>query len=495
MSTKQLTSGEVPDPITIRARNVGKCYNIYREPKDRLKELITLGRRQYHRKFWALRGISLDVKKGQTVGIVGRNGSGKSTLLQIIAGTLTPTVGTVEVPDRISALLELGSGFNPEFNGRENVFLNAGILGLSQSQIRERYDTIVDFADIGDFMDQPVKSYSSGMKMRLAFAVAINVDPEVLVIDEALAVGDEIFQRKCFARIRELRDNGVTILFVSHSAGAIVDLCDHAHLIDAGEAILSGPPKTVIAKYHQLLFAPKEKYLRLRQEIKESGAAAMSEAPAEKTPSASSKTDPPDTHTQPSPKIAVDTEPSQPSGKPSEAPPTAYYDKNLVPKSTVAYLTRGASIRNPHIITPEGKTVNHLIRGDTYIYTYTVNFSEHAFSVRMGMLIKTVRGIELGGAVTSTTEDAVPFVEAGTRLCVQFPFRCLLMPGSYFVNAGVEALVDGTRTFLDRQIDAAVFKVQPERGIRCTGTVDFMIEPEIIDITNKSEHEESMRGL
>ncbi len=197
------------DDIAIRVTNLSKSYQIYETPRDRLKQFVLprLQRiagqapRQYYREFRALNNVSFDVRKGETVGIIGRNGSGKSTLLQIICGTLTPTGGTVETRGRIAALLELGSGFNPDFTGRENVYLNASVLGLPQEEIETRFDDIAAFADIGDFIDQPVKTYSSGMIVRLAFAVAINVDPDILVIDEALSVGDELFQRKCFSRI------------------------------------------------------------------------------------------------------------------------------------------------------------------------------------------------------------------------------------------------------------------------------------------------------
>ncbi len=256
------------DEIAISARNLGKCYAIYNTPKDKLKEVLCFGRRNYHRDFWALRDISFDIKRGETVGIIGRNGSGKSTLLQILCGTLAPTVGTVEIRGRVSALLELGSGFNPEFTGKENVYMNASILGLSKEEIDSKYQSIVDFADIGDFIDQPVKKYSSGMYVRLAFSVAINVEPDILVVDEALAVGDVFFQRKCYSRMHHIKANGATILFVSHSASTVIELCDRAVLLDAGEAILRGSPKLVVSRYHQLSYAPPEKHHQLREQIR-----------------------------------------------------------------------------------------------------------------------------------------------------------------------------------------------------------------------------------
>ena len=217
--------------IAISVADVSKRYQIYDAPSDRLKQMLTRARKQYFREFSALKNISFEVRKGETVGIIGRNGSGKSTLLQIICGTLNPTGGTLHTRGRIAALLELGAGFNPDFTGRENVYMNAAILGLSKLEIEQRFDDIAAFADIGEFIEQPVKSYSSGMSVRLAFAVAINVDAQILIIDEALSVGDELFQRKCFSRIEAIRAQGATILFVSHSGGTIIELCDRAILL------------------------------------------------------------------------------------------------------------------------------------------------------------------------------------------------------------------------------------------------------------------------
>ncbi|MEL6688446.1 MAG: ABC transporter ATP-binding protein [Pseudomonadota bacterium] len=230
----------------VRVSNVSKLYRTYSKPTDRLIEAF-VPKAERHREFQALKSVSFELPRGETLGIVGRNGSGKSTLLQIICGTMQPSSGEVSVQGRVAALLELGAGFNSEFTGRENVHLNATILGMRRDEIAERFDAIAAFADLGDFIDQPVKTYSSGMFVRLAFATAINTDPDILVVDEALAVGDEAFQRKCFAKIEEIQARGGTILFVSHSAGSITQLCSRAMLIDQGEVILDGRPKTVAA--------------------------------------------------------------------------------------------------------------------------------------------------------------------------------------------------------------------------------------------------------
>lgn len=236
------------EEIAISLQHVSKVYKRYHRPVDRLKEILLPGKPRAE-EFWALRDINLDILRGETLGIVGRNGSGKSTLLQIIAGTLTPTTGEAWVNGRMSALLELGSGFNPEFTGRQNVFFNGRLLGLTQEEIEHRFDEIAAFADIGDFLDQPVKTYSSGMFVRLAFSVAVNVDPKILIVDEALAVGDIFFQQKCFGKMRQLKESGRNLLFVSHDSSAIYKLCSRAVLLESGRLILDSQPRQVIDLY------------------------------------------------------------------------------------------------------------------------------------------------------------------------------------------------------------------------------------------------------
>lgn len=236
--------------IVVRARDLGKRYDIYARPQDRLKQSLFRGRRKFYKEFWALQHVSFDVKRGETLGIIGRNGSGKSTLLQIICGTLAPTSGLIQTAGRIAALLELGAGFHPEFTGRENVYLNARILGLDRAQTDARFDRIAAFADIGSFIDQPVKTYSSGMYVRLAFSVIANVDADLLIIDEALAVGDVFFTQKCMRFLRKFRETG-TIIFVSHDSAAVVNLCDRAIMLDHGQIAHVGTAKDVTENYHR----------------------------------------------------------------------------------------------------------------------------------------------------------------------------------------------------------------------------------------------------
>ena len=240
----------------IQAQGLGKCYAMFERPADRLKQLLFGRFRSYHREFWALRGVDLEIRTGEVVGLVGRNGAGKSTLLQLICGTLEPTEGKLAVRGRIAALLELGSGFNPDFSGRENVYLNATILGLSSREVDARMDEILSFADIGEFVDQPVRTYSSGMFVRLAFAVATSVDPDILVIDEALSVGDGAFARKSFERIMGMKEAGKTILFCSHSIYSVEVLCNRALWIEHGQLRMQGSAAEVTSAYAASLESP-----------------------------------------------------------------------------------------------------------------------------------------------------------------------------------------------------------------------------------------------
>jgi lipopolysaccharide transport system ATP-binding protein len=249
----------------IEFQGVSKSYAIYDSPGDRLKELITPKRYQFHRDFWALRDVTFDIRRGETFCIVGENGSGKSTLLQIVAGILQPSAGTVSVTGRVAALLELGSGFNPEFSGRDNVYLNGSILGFSTKQIDQRFREIEEFAEIGDFIQQPVKTYSSGMVVRLAFAVAINVDPEILLVDEALAVGDIYFRQRCMRKVHELRARGVTILFVSHSTGDVKAIGDRVMWLERGRVMDLGDPERVVSKYLAAMVEKDSAYLTLKK--------------------------------------------------------------------------------------------------------------------------------------------------------------------------------------------------------------------------------------
>ncbi|MCC7276143.1 MAG: ABC transporter ATP-binding protein [Alphaproteobacteria bacterium] len=425
-------------PPALSVAGVSKVYRRYAAPWDRVRQ--ALGRASAHvDEHWALREVSFTVARGETVGLVGRNGSGKSTLLQIIAGTMRPTAGTVTASGRISALLELGAGFHPDFTGRENARLNAAILGLDDRATAAALPSIAAFADLGDHLDQPLRTYSSGMAVRLAFAVAVHVEPDILIVDEALAVGDEAFQRKCFARLERFRAGGGTILFVSHAAAHVTALCDRALLIDDGELLASGEPRGVVAQYHRLLFAPPERRAQLRTAIREGRGDV--EAEAEQAP--------------------VDD---------------AFLDPDLRPAGAVVYEPAGAEISDLAVTTPEGQRVNVLRRGGAYEIRCRVLFSADASGVSFGTLLRTVSGTELAGGSTAAAGRALAVVRAGEVWAVRHAFRCRLLPGTYFVNAGVSAETGAERRFLHRMVDAAMFKVMPDPDRWRAGLVDLDFE-------------------
>lgn len=436
------------ESIAIRVDGVSKCYPVYAKPADRLRQfflprlrrLAGLREARYFDEYWALRDVSFEVRAGEQLGIVGRNGAGKSTLLQIICGTLAPTHGHVEAAGRVAALLELGAGFNPELTGRENIFLNGSVLGLSSDEIESRYDDIVAFADIPGFIEQPVKQYSSGMYMRLAFAVAVHVQPDILVVDEALSVGDEAYQRKCHSRIRALRDRGTTILFVSHSAGHVAEVCDRALLIDRGEMLCIGRAKDVVSRYQKLLYARQGAESRVRKALSEEGSLPEIEGGARR------------------------------SALPASSEP--YLDHGLISQSMVSYPSIGCSIHDVRIESLDGRVVNVLRPGDEYVYAYRVEFQDPAVGVRFGMMVRSLTGIELAGAASSPETEPLEFVPAGSRVEVRFRFHNAFNPGTYFLNAGVVGLLDEHETFLSRHVDVAMFRVMKSPGGCATGFVD-----------------------
>lgn len=312
-------------------------------------------------------------------------------------------------------ILELSAGFNPEFTGRENVYFQGTLTGFTKAQMDKRFADVAAFADIGEFIDQPVRIYSSGMILRLAFAAAIHADPDILVIDEALAVGDMAFQRKCFAQIDRIRDAGCTIIFVSHDMGAITSHCNRALLLDRGQSAMSGPPKPLADRYL---------------------ASAIARLPA---------------------------------GDGTTSLTARDHDPGLAPMSTLVYPQHGAEITSPRILTPEGEVTNLLRRGKEYDYIYDIRFDAAADDIRCGMLIKTPDGRELGG-LTSATPGAGLKTALGMRYCQKFRFRCNFLPGTYFINAGV---VGPDGSYLHRIIDATMFVVLPESDLCCTGCVDI----------------------
>lgn len=444
----------------IQVENLTKIYKLYQSPRDRLKETFHPFRKRYHQAFYALKNITFDVASGQTIGIIGRNGAGKSTLLKILTSVLSPSSGTYRVNGKVSSLLELGTGFNPELTGYENIFFNGAIFGYSRQEIESKMDAIIEFAAIGEFIGQKVKTYSSGMFVRLAFSVAISVDPDILIVDEALAVGDELFQRKCYSRIKQLKQNGTTILFVSHGSDSIIQLCDHALLLDRGTCILAGAPKFVVAKYQKLLYAPADKLDQVRQEIQKTKKDKGTDIPEGQN-------------------AAKGDLQQLDEGKKKEEKIKPFFDPGFVSKSRQSYESCGAKIQNVEITTLEGELVNNLIRRQDYYLRYRVAFSRDASKVRFGMLIKNITGVELGGASTDFTNEGIDFVAKGDRVDVLFRFSAMLLPGSYFINVGVGGRQNGSETFLHRILDAVVFKVIQHEKILETKMIDFNIDSSV----------------
>jgi lipopolysaccharide transport system ATP-binding protein len=454
------------DSPVVEVKGVSKSYRIWESPASRLQwplvetvTRLTVGKKHleqrleakaahYYRDFYALEDVSLRLFPGQSLGIMGRNGSGKSTLLQIIAGTLRPTRGTAETWGRIGALLELGSGFNPDFTGRENVFLNAALLGLNRKQTAGRLDQILDFADIGEFIDQPIKTYSSGMVVRLAFAVQTAIDPEVLIVDEALAVGDESFQRKCFRRLDKLKKAGTALLFVSHAAPQVVELCDHAILLVKGRVSCEGKPKLVVNEYHRQIYGASDSRAEIGKKDQVENSAYELSSPTKWETTVDNLTEPQD---------------------------ESYLGELDQQGAVHAYDSVGAEISSPWIETDLGRQVNHLTLGCTYCYNYFVTFSSTLSHVRFGASIKLPTGLELAGMASHRSNDRIPEVAAGTRCRVRFSFICRLLPGAYFLNAGVLCIDgEGKEFFAHRLVDACYFRVNFVPDLPVNATVDLL---------------------
>jgi lipopolysaccharide transport system ATP-binding protein len=432
----------------IRACAVTKLYRIYERPEDRLKQLLRPRGGPFYREFPAVREVDLEVWRGETMAVVGRNGSGKSTLLRMIGGILAPTAGTLHVDGVVAPILTLGAGFDPDFTGRENVLTHAAVLGMSPADVEARLDAIVAFADIGTFFDEPVRSYSAGMHARLAFAIAIHTDPDVLIVDEILAVGDEAFTRKCFARIEELKARGMTILFASHSASLVLDLADRAVLLEEGRRLLVGDPKRVISCYHRLVHAPPEERPGLVRAICEEDATGV---PSEEAPWRAE-----------TPRPVAESPPEE-----------GRYDPELRPEGRVVYPERGARILEPRILDASSRSVNVLRPERDYVYRYEVEFLEPCFAVRFAMLLMLVTGFELYGRISHPPGKGLEGVGAGTRIEVRFPFRTRLVPGTYFLNAGVHGMQGGDEIYLHRIVDAMMLRVEPEGPTLLTGRVDL----------------------
>lgn len=373
--------------VAIEVKNLSKVYKLYDKPSDRFKEALRLTRRQY-REHYALRDVNMTIHQGETVGIIGTNGSGKSTILKIITGVLHPTAGEVQVNGRISALLELGAGFDMEYNGIENVYLNGTMIGFSEEEIERKLPEILDFADIGDYVHQPVKTYSSGMFVRLAFAVAINIDPEILIVDEALSVGDVFFQAKCYRKFEEFKAKGKTIVFVSHDLSSVSKYCDRVYLLNQGVLLGEGSPKKMIDAYKQVLVGQYE------EEGKGGGEHGQSGLPGQ-------------------------------SGQPGQNP------------ELLEYGTHQAEIREVYITDERGIRANAILKGSTFSIHMKVAFYEHIPSPIFAYSVKNVIGVEITGTNTMVEKAYLDSGEPGQVKEVVFTQEMNLQGGEYLLSLGL----------------------------------------------------------
>lgn len=424
----------------LTAENLVKTYVEFRDPSHRF--LQRFSKRFEPKQTPILKGIDLHLDKGEILGIVGANGAGKTTLLRVLSGIIEPTSGRLESYGRICPILDLGFGLADEMTGLENIYFVAALRGFTRRDVSRRLDQIIEFAAIGDAVNEPIQHYSAGMKMRLAYAISTHLDPEVLIIDEALAVGDEGFQHKCFEHLRQLADDGVGIILVSHSSQTIQEFCDRAMLLDQGEAIQSGKPSKVIESFHRLLFAPPEGRGDVRGTI-------LSGKPTE----------------------------SQNPVSENVTPQQALYDSGITTNPTF-YPDQGAVLKHITLKDKSGQCVNLVAARASYDYQYTVTFSRGFQNVRFGMLIKSMTGFEIGGSETGHIKMSVT---AGETIRINFPLTCNLNPGTYYLNAGVLASVNGKETFVARVIDALKFRVLPN-DFHQTGQVDFGIDPKITSL-------------
>ena len=392
----------------IRVEHLSKMYKLYDKPSDRLKESLGLSKKKRYREHYALRDVSFDIRKGETVGIIGTNGAGKSTILKIITGVLSPTEGEVSVDGRISALLELGAGFNMEYTGIENIYLNGTMIGFSEKEIDARLDDILAFADIGEFVNQPVKSYSSGMFVRLAFAVAINIDPEILIVDEALSVGDVFFQAKCYRKFEEFKQEGKTILFVSHDLGSISKYCDRVILLDHGKAVGTGSPKEMVDLYKRLL--------------------------VNQAPDAEEK------------KLPKSAEKRKKTGwtTPFEMNPGAleYGDKRA---EMLGFLVEDAN----------GLQTNTIEKGAEFTLKVRVQFHTKIEDPIFAFTVKDMRGTEITGTNTMFERITTPTGEDGDIYVVSYTQRADLQGGEYLVSFGLTGYSGGDFVVYHRLYDAS----------------------------------------
>ena len=420
----------------ISVKKVSKVYRLYDRAIDRLLESISIRKKSYHKDFFALQDISFSVKKGEAVGIIGTNGSGKSTMLKIITGVLTPTSGIVETKGTICALLELGAGFNQDYTGIENIYMNGTMMGISKEEMDRKLPSILDFADIGDFVYQPVKSYSSGMFVRLAFALYISIDPEILIVDEALSVGDVFFQAKCYHRMDELKKKGTTILMVTHDLGSVMKYCDRVILFNKGEKVGEGLPGEMVDQYKKILAGKNpaaEKFVD-EQDFLGDG---MTEKPEKKGSSGLFGTG-----------SAADAKQQSDSN-----PDRLMKDEMSINPSAQLYGNGKAEIVDFGIFDNEGKLSNILIKGESFTIRERIHFYEEIASPIFTFTIKDKRGMDLSGTNTLFEGENIPGVKAGDEYICSFTQKMNLQGGEYLLSISCTGFEGGEHTVYDRKYD------------------------------------------
>lgn len=429
--------------ITIRVDHVSKVYRLYDKPRDRIKEAFSLSRKTYYKEHYALQDVSFEVDRGETVGIIGTNGAGKSTILKIITGVLSQTTGDVAVNGRISALLELGAGFNGEYTGVENVYLNGTMIGFSREEIDRKLDDILAFADIGDFVHQPVKTYSSGMFVRLAFAVAINIDPEILIVDEALSVGDAFFQVKCYHKFEEFKRQGRTILFVSHDLGSIQKYCDRVILLDRGRKLAEGAPKEMIDLYKKVM---------ARQDTSE---AAEKASQAER-------------------QIVMQSQDGTLWRKHMEENPNCS-----------SYGNGAATILDYCVMDQDGRITNVLSAGEDYTVRMKVQFHRRLSEPVFALTIRDKQGTDICGTNTMYEDFNTGDVQDGDIREISFTQRMDLKGGEYLLCLGCTGFTNGDFEVYHRLYDACLIRVAS--GKTMVGFFDMCTR---IDYSEKGERDD-----
>ncbi|MGD2090367.1 MAG: ABC transporter ATP-binding protein [Candidatus Aminicenantes bacterium] len=457
--------------IAVKLENVSKFYKLYKDPKDRLKEALHPLGKKYHRKFYALNNINLEVKKGEILGIVGRNGSGKSTLLKLVSGIIQPSSGKIEVKGKVSALLELGSGLNPEFTGMQNIYFSGTMMGFTRKEMEEKIEDIVSFADIGDFIHQPLKTYSSGMKARLGFALAINMEPDILILDEVLGVGDELFKRKCYAKMEDFFKSGCSVIYVSHSINTVNEICSRAIFLDKGELILEGPPKFVTMHYQKFLYVETKNSDAFRNEI------IQLNKDEEKKKRFAVDLGKKEIKTDVEKKPQID---KKVQGEESKA----FYIPNFKPKSTVITKNEDVEIYDIYIRTLDGKKVNMLVMNEEYVYRFKIKFNIDAVHVATGSPFKTEKGFIITNA--HLKNNYIEKVTKGSEYLIEWSFKCVLLPGTYYTNASVGANVKSDLKLLVRIVDAYVFKVQPIKNLPYGGIIHCYQHPKVTKINSST---------